>query len=90
MPDGTTKYINPKAIEYYNNVIDEVLAAGITPMITLFHWDLPQALQEHGGWTNESISDLFAEYTKVCFAEFGDRVIIVLLSINVTIKVNNS
>lgn len=75
LPDGTTKYINPLGIKYYNNLIDSLKDAGIEPMVTLFHWDEPQALQDnYGGWLNETTSDLFAEYARICFREFGDRV----------------
>ncbi|XP_052799781.1 lactase/phlorizin hydrolase-like [Mya arenaria] len=74
MPDGTTDYINQRGINYYNNLIDALLADGITPMITLFHWDLPQNLMDNGGWLNETIKDRFKDYAKLCFEKFGDRV----------------
>lgn len=74
LPDGTKNKINYKGIEFYNNVIDTCLELGITPWITLYHWDLPQALEEKGGWANREIINWFSDYAKVCINAFGDRV----------------
>lgn len=72
-PEGKGK-INQKGIDFYNNVIDALLERGIEPSVTLFHWDLPAALQTYGGWANREIVNWFVDYAEVCFKNFGDRV----------------
>nr|XP_006006254.1 PREDICTED: lactase-phlorizin hydrolase [Latimeria chalumnae] len=74
LPDGTTRYINEAGLNYYNHLIDALLAANIKPQVTLYHWDLPQALQDVGGWENETIVERFKEYADVIFNRLGDRV----------------
>ena len=66
--------INPKGIEFYNKLINCCLKNGITPFVTLYHWDLPQYWQEVGGWLNLDTSRAFAHYAEVCFEAFGDKV----------------
>ena len=66
---------NPDGIAYYNRLIDLLLENGITPFITLYHWDLPLDLEmAHDGWLNPQITDDFAAYAELCFKAFGDRV----------------
>lgn len=65
---------NQKGIDFYNRVIDACLDRGITPWVTLYHWDLPSALHEMGGWTNREILDWFTEYSDLATRSFGDRV----------------
>ncbi|KAJ1424425.1 Glycosyl hydrolases family 1, N-terminal conserved site, partial [Sesbania bispinosa] len=67
--------INQEGVKYYNNLINELLANGIKPFVTLFHWDLPQALEdEYGGFLSPHIINDFQDYAELCFKEFGDRV----------------
>lgn len=74
-PNGYTAKINAAGVQYYKKVIKELKDNNIEPMVTLYHWDLPQVLQDQlGGWLNESVTDLFAEYARVCFKLFGEDV----------------
>ena len=72
-PEGTGS-INRPGIDYYHRLIDECLAQGIQPWITLYHWDLPHELEIKGGWTNRDMLGWFGGYVEFCVKEFGDRV----------------
>uniref|UniRef100_A0A7C9EVN9 Beta-glucosidase n=3 Tax=Opuntia streptacantha TaxID=393608 RepID=A0A7C9EVN9_OPUST len=76
LPYGKLKKgVNQKGVVYYHNLINELLASGITPFVTLFHWDLPQALEDaYGGFLNPCIVDDFTDYADLCFREFGAKV----------------
>ncbi|CAM6097797.1 unnamed protein product [Calypogeia fissa] len=74
-PDGYGPQANKEGIDYYNRLIDSLLQKGIKPYATLFHWDLPQALEtSFGGWMDRQIVDYYAKFAEACFAAFGDRV----------------
>ncbi len=73
MPDGTGR-VNAEGIDFYDKLVDGMLARGIEPHATLYHWDLPSALADKGGWANRDIADWFADYAQVVMSRIGDRV----------------
>jgi len=66
--------INPRGLDFYDRLVDRLCAADIVPMVTLYHWDLPSALQKEGGWTKSSVVARFADYTEAVVQRLGDRV----------------
>jgi len=73
MPDGRGR-INPAGLGFYERLVDELLAAGIQPLLTLHHWDWPAALDDRGGWLNPDSAGWFADYAQVMARALGDRV----------------
>ncbi|MFC5407600.1 GH1 family beta-glucosidase [Cohnella soli] len=73
LPEGTGE-VNEAGLDYYDKVIDCLLQNGIEPFVDLYHWDLPQALAERGGFKNPDIVDIFRRYAEICFRRYGDRV----------------
>ena len=73
IPKGKGK-VNPLGLSFYDRLVDALLEANITPFITLYHWDFPQALQDEGGWANRDTAYYFAEYASVIAHKLGDRV----------------
>ena len=72
-PDGTGP-VNVRGLDFYDRLTDELLSRGIDPVVTLYHWDLPQALEDRGGWTARETAEAFAEYAQIVHARLGDRV----------------
>lgn len=73
MPDGTCA-LNQKGMDYYRRCFERLNEAGITPAVTLYHWDLPQVLEDRGGWVNRDSIEWFGEYAEKMFRAFGDVV----------------
>lgn len=73
LPEGQGR-VNPEGIRFYHDVIDECLKQGLTPYITLYHWDLPQALEDEGGWTSFGINQAFNAFVSLCAQTYGDKV----------------
>ncbi|TFF36647.1 GH1 family beta-glucosidase [Mucilaginibacter psychrotolerans] len=73
LPQGTGE-VNQAGIDHYHNVIDYCLQQGVEPWLTIYHWDLPQALEDKGGWTNRDIIGWFTNFVQICADAFGSRV----------------
>ncbi len=73
LPDGTGAP-NPAGLDFYDGLINGLIDRGIEPWLTLYHWDLPQALQDRGGWANRESTEWFARYARVMADHFGDRI----------------
>ncbi len=73
LPDGTGR-VNPKGLDFYSRLVDALLENGIEPLLTLYHWDLPAALDDRGGWLNRDSADWFAEYGRVLYRALDGRV----------------
>jgi beta-glucosidase len=73
LPDGSGA-VEPRGLDFYDRLVDALVARGIWPWLCLYHWDLPQALQEQGGWLKRDIADKFADYARVVAKRLGDRV----------------
>lgn len=73
LPDGTGR-LNPAGVAFYRRLLEALRAAGVQPWVTLYHWDLPSALYQRGGWLNRDSADWFADYAALAAREFGDLV----------------
>ena len=73
LPDGKGR-IERRGLDFYSRLVDDLLKAGIEPYLTLYHWDLPSALQAHGGWATRDIAGQFADYAAIVTRALGDRV----------------
>lgn len=73
LPEGVGR-VNQAGLDFYSRLVDDLLAAGIVPNATLYHWDLPAALDDRGGWLNRDIAAWFTEYAETMFRALGDRV----------------
>ncbi len=73
LPEGKGR-VNPAGLDFYDRLVDALVDAGIQPMVTLYHWDLPGALQDLGGWANREIVNWFGDYAQIVAQRLGDRV----------------
>lgn len=73
LPEGTGR-VETRGLDYYDRLVDALLARGVSPTATLYHWDLPQALEDRGGWLERSTTEAFADYAMIVHERLGDRV----------------
>jgi beta-glucosidase len=73
LPEGRGR-VNARGLDFYDRLVDALLAAGIRPFVNLYHWDLPQALEDAGGWPERATAEAFAEYAEIVGRRLGDRV----------------
>ena len=73
LPDGRGR-VNPRGLDFYERLVDALLEHGIEPLATLYHWDLPAALDDRGGWLNPDSTDWFADYARIVYRRLDDRV----------------
>lgn len=74
MPTGSSNRISTDSVTYYHNFINELLANDIEPILTLYDWNLPQVIENAGGWLNPHVIDWFEDYARVAFKEFAPKV----------------
>ncbi|CAB3241222.1 unnamed protein product [Arctia plantaginis] len=74
LPNGLSNEVNEDGLRYYQELIDELLQNKIVPLVTMYHWDLPQNLQNLGGWTNPIMADYFVDYARILLDNFSDKV----------------
>ena len=74
LPNGTDNNVNQEGVDYYRRIFEELLKANVTPVVTLFHWDMPTTLMDLGGWNNPKVIDFFEDYARVVFKLFGHLV----------------
>jgi len=73
LPEGTGK-VNQEGLDYYSRLVDDLLEAGIRPFCTIYHWDLPQALEDRGGWPNRDLAGYYADFAAILARNLGDRI----------------
>jgi beta-glucosidase len=73
LPEGRDR-INEAGLDFYDRLVDELVAAGIRPFVSLYHWDLPQALENAGGWPDRATAEAFGQYVEIVARRLGDRV----------------
>uniref|UniRef100_A0A2A4ISU7 beta-glucosidase n=1 Tax=Heliothis virescens TaxID=7102 RepID=A0A2A4ISU7_HELVI len=74
LPNGTNQIINQEGVKYYRTVFEELIKANITPLVTIYHWDMPKPVSDIGGWKNPKIIDYFVDYSRLVFDLYGDLV----------------